>query len=407
MLNKKELIGGVLLVSGTTIGAAMLALPTITGLAGFFPSIILFVFYWMLLTYSAFLMLEATLFMGGKTNIISMARKTLGFPGEAASWTFYLFLLYALTTAYLTGSSQIMQDMFQAVFGLDLPHYAGVLPLLLVFGYFVYHGTKAVDFVNRLLMTGLAIAYFLMIVTLFPEVKTDNLRHTAWKYLLISNSVIATSFGFHIIIPTLSCYLNRDVKKLTLSLLIGSFIPLIIYILWVFVSLGIIPIEGAFGIKEGYLEGENGVHLLTGILGNNWLSMIARFFSFFAIITSFLGVSLSLQDFLADGFKVKKTPSGKSVLFLLTFLPPLIIMWLNPRAFLTALEYAGAFGVMTLLVLMPALMVYKGRYIDHYSGEYQAPGGKLSLILVMIIAIGLISLEVITKLGIINLATLI
>lgn len=37
-----RLIGGILLVAGTTIGAGMLALPIVTGFAGFWPSIALF-----------------------------------------------------------------------------------------------------------------------------------------------------------------------------------------------------------------------------------------------------------------------------------------------------------------------------------------------------------------------------
>ena len=41
---KKEgsVIGGILLIAGSCIGAGMLGLPILTGLVGFFPSLILF-----------------------------------------------------------------------------------------------------------------------------------------------------------------------------------------------------------------------------------------------------------------------------------------------------------------------------------------------------------------------------
>ena len=41
-MNLGRLLGGILLVAGTAIGAGMLALPVSTGLAGFYPSLFLF-----------------------------------------------------------------------------------------------------------------------------------------------------------------------------------------------------------------------------------------------------------------------------------------------------------------------------------------------------------------------------
>ena len=53
-----RLIGGILLVAGTTIGAGMLALPVVTGFVGFWPSLALFFVYWLYMTFTAFLMFE-------------------------------------------------------------------------------------------------------------------------------------------------------------------------------------------------------------------------------------------------------------------------------------------------------------------------------------------------------------
>jgi len=390
-------IGGILLVSGTTIGAAMLALPVTTGASGFYPSLLLFIFYWALLTYSAFLLLEVTLWMEKSTNLISMANKTLGKWGEGVSWISYLFLLYALTTAYLTGSSSIFSDFVLSFTGFQLPYWFGPIPLLLAFGYFVFKGAHSVDKINRLFMLALAVCYCILIAWLMPHIDTALLNHVDYRYLLVSNAVIATSFGFQIIIPTLVNYLERDVAKLRLVLIIGSTIPLFVYILWNAVALGIIPLQGEYGIIQGYQEGANGIHLLTGILGPSLISTIARFFSFFAIITSFLGVSLSLSDFLSDGLKIENKGKGKLFLMALTFVPPLVIMWINPRAFLTALEWAGVFGVVVLLVLMPAIMVYKGRYSKNFKGAYTAPGGKGTILFVIFLCFIIIGLEIFNR----------
>jgi tyrosine-specific transport protein len=401
MKQHSKLIGGVLLVAGTATGAGMLALPVSTGMAGFFPSLILFLIYWAYMTYTAFLMLEVNLWLGKETNLISMARLTLGRGGQVVSWIVYLFLLYALTTAYIAGSTPIVIDAVESLTSIRLPEWFGAIPLLVIFGFFVYRGIHSVDWINKLLMAGLVIAYGILVIFLTPHVEKSLLDHVDVRYLLVGVSVVATSFGFHIIIPSLVTYLDRDVVKLKKVLMIGSVIPLLVYIVWEFLTLGIIPIDGPEGIRQGYIDGSNGAHLLTAILGNKAISMVARFFSFFAIVTSFLGVSLSLFDFLADGLNIQKTRGGRSLLYLMTFIPPLIITLIDPRAFLSALEYAGAFGVVTLLGLLPALMVWSGRYYKRLAADadYHTPGGKGILLVVMLLSLGVIGMEVAIKLG--------
>lgn len=402
MKQHSKMLGGILLVSGTTVGAAMLALPVSTGMAGFWPSMALLVLYWAFMTYTAFLILEVNLWMERGGNLITMAKMTLGRWGQAFSWIIYLFLLYSLTTAYIAGSTPIVLDVVHNVTGIALPEWAGAIPLLLIFGFFVYRGTRSVDRVNRLLMLGLVVAYGLMVFFLTPHVNKELLSHVDWRYIMIGVSVVATSFGFHIIIPSLVNYLDHDVPKLKKVILIGGIIPLVVYVVWVFLTLGIIPVEGPNGIAQGYVQGSNGAHLLTAFLGDSAIAMVARFFSFFAIVTSFLGVSLSLSDFLADGLRIRRTRGGRALLYILTFLPPLLITLGDPRAFLSALEYAGAFGVITLLGLFPALMVWAGRYVEHLDKEsgstFRVPGGKMALAAVMLISLIVIGIEIAIKL---------
>jgi tyrosine-specific transport protein len=394
-----KLIGGILLVSGTTIGAGMLALPVITGFAGFIPSVLLIFLFWIYMTYTALLFLEVNLAQEENTNLIKMAKKTLGKPGEWIAWIAYLFLLYSLTTAYLAGSGPIINDFVQGFWGIHLPNWVGALPLFAVFGYFVYRGTSSVDYVNRILMLGLAVAYFLMIIFIFPYVDKNLLMRMDSKYLLISIAIIATSFGFHIIIPSLTHYMERDVVSLRKALWIGGLIPLVVYLTWEFLTLGVIPLNGAYSISEGYREGVNGSYLLSKTLNSSYIALIARFFSFFAIVTSFLGVSLSLFDCLADSLHIEKTHTGRAVTFGLTFLPPLAFTIYDPRAFLTALEYAGAFGVVTLLGLLPALMTWSKRYYLNQKTDYQVKGGKWALILVILFSVCIMTIELANQFG--------
>lgn len=382
----------------------MLALPIVTGFAGFWPSAALFILYWIYMTFTALLMLEVNLWMGEHTNLITMAKNTLGRGGQILSWIIYLFLLYTLTTAYLAGGGPIFMEAFESMTGWQPPAWLNPFPLMIIFGFFVYQGARSVDYVNRFLMLGLAVSYVLMVIFLTPHVKASLLNHSNLNMLWIAVSIVSTSFGFHIIIPTLTDYLHRDVKQLRWVLLIGSAIPLIVYISWELLTLGIIPLQGNHGLADGYQKGVDGATLLGFYLGDTDLSLLARLFSLFAIITSFLGVSLSLRDFLADGLQIQKTARGRLLLYLLTFAPPLLITLLDPRAFLDALEYAGAFGVVTLLGLLPVLMVWSGRYVQHRTGPFRTPGGRWALAAAFAVSLLVIGLEVANKAGYLTIA---
>ena len=379
----------------------MLALPVATGLAGFIPAQALLVLLWLYMTYTAYLILEVNLWMGDHVNMISMATRTLGLFGQILAWASYMFLLYSLTTAYLVGSGEIFTTIVADATGFIVPEWVGPLPLLVIFGYAVYEGTRLVDYLNRILMGILVVAYLTVVFFLAPEVNGALLIQHNWKMLLLGVSIVVTSWGFHIIIPTLTTYLHRNVKDLKLVLAVGSSIPLVIYTLWQLVTLGIIP---AAVLRQGYVQGENGATLLSNTLGATWIGGVSVGFAFIAIVTSFLGASLSLWDCLADSLKIQKVGMGRVYLYALTFLPPAFFALTTPRAFLSALEYAGAFGVVTLLGILPALMVWWGRYRLKLSlpESYRAPGGKPALLLVIVISLAVIAVEVLHKVGIIE-----
>ena len=66
-----KVVGGILLVVGTSIGGGMLALPIASSGEGFFLSTILLVFCWLAMMLPALLILEVNLWLPAKTNIIT------------------------------------------------------------------------------------------------------------------------------------------------------------------------------------------------------------------------------------------------------------------------------------------------------------------------------------------------
>ena len=390
MLNNR-LFGGILLVSGTSIGAGMLALPVISSFAGFVPSFFLLGICWLFLFITSLLLLDVNLSFKGEINLITMAGKTLGIWGKVVCWVTYLLLLYSLTAAYIAGSSPLFIEAFHYATGFTLPTWLGPFPLLILFGLFVYLGTGAVDWVNRLLMFGLILTYLLLVALLPSHIQPDLLKHVDKTAMWVAIPVLITSYGFHIIIPTLTTYLKHDKKRLRLALFIGSLIPFLVYTLWELLILGVVPLSGEHGLISAYIDGKTAASSLSYVLENAWISTIARSFSFFAILTSFLGVSLSLSDFLTDGLHMKRFSLGREFACLLTFIPPLIFVLIYQRGFLLALEFAGIF-VAILLCIVPALMAWK-------LPAYKTFSRRFMLIVVILLSLGVIGLDIMEEMG--------
>ncbi|MGD2170396.1 MAG: aromatic amino acid transport family protein [Chlamydiota bacterium] len=395
MVKTNRFFGSVLLIAGTSIGAAMLALPIKSGFAGFFPSIAALPILWLFFLITAFLILDVNLSIEGETNMVSMAEKTLGIVGKVVCWVVYLLLLYSLTSAYISGSAPVFSEFFKWSTGLNLPEWISPLLIIGFFGTFVYHGTKWVDYINRFFMIGLAITYFMIVVFGPSQINTKLLSHYDPKAILVAIPLLFTSFGYHIIIPSLTTYERHNTSKLRLTILVGSLIPLLVYFLWEFFVMGLVPLSGSENsLVQAFNEGAPSTKPLVQLINHPVAELGARFLAFFAIVTSFLGVSLSLRDFLRDGLKLKSGKKGRLMACVLTFAPPLIFVLSYPRAFIIALQYAGLF-VAILLGILPALMAWKLK-------KYKNFFGRSLLITIILGSLFAIVLEFLDEGGVLN-----
>lgn len=379
-----HLFGGTLLVAGTSIGVGMLALPVATAEGGFLPSIMIYLTCWLFMLCTGLLILEACVWMPKDANLITMATRLLGRPGQVFCWLVYLFLFSSLMVAHVAGGG----SEIHAISGHALPNWVSTLLYVGIFAPAVYLGTQWVDRLNLLLMLGVVVTYLIFVLSSFSYVKMENLSHFNMTAAFGALPVVFTAFGYQSLIPTLMTYMNRDAKKLRLAIILGTSIPFLIYIVWEFLILGIIPTQGPGGLAEALTKGQNAVAPLGAYLKNPTLVTIGHAFAFFAMTTSFVGISIAFVDFLADGFQVKKKGIQKIGLCAIVFLIPMLISLVYPHIFILALSYAGGIGVALLLGAMPVLMVWSGRYFHGHSLMHQQlPGGKIFLGILLVFVI--------------------
>lgn len=382
-----SIFGGMLLITGSCIGAGMLALPILSGLSGFFPSLIMFFCAWAFMTLTALLLIEVNGWFSTKVNLVTMVGKTLGRPGKIVCWVFYLFLFYALLVAYIAGSGSLLASILEQHFRLIVPNWGGSLLFVILFGLVVFRGTRPVDLWNRFLMI-FKIAAFLGLVFLgASHVQTEYLMRSDPQYAVFALPVLVISFGFHNMIPTITNYMGGNLKKVRHSIILGGLFALVIYLVWQIIVLGIVPLEGENGILNSLKNGEEASQAVAGILGSSWASYFTTLLAFFAILTSFLAQSLSLTHFLADGLKVSYKRHEEGALVMLALIPPLLLAIYFPNIFFKALNFAGGICAVILFGILPVLMVWKGRYHQKLKAPWQVKGGRGLLAVIFLFAL--------------------
>ncbi|WP_438873210.1 tyrosine transporter TyrP [Providencia hangzhouensis] len=393
---KNRTLGSVFIVAGTTIGAGMLAMPIAAAGNGFLVSLAMLLVLWALMCYTALLLVEVYQHESHETGIGSVAQRYLGSSGKFITGFSMMFLMYALTAAYVSGAGEIITSNLKSSFAIEMADWMGIVVFTVIGGGVVCFGTSSVDFINRILFAAKIVFLVIILALMMPHVEQQNLLAAPTEKVLILSAipVFFTSFGFHGSVPSIVKYMGGDVKKLRVIFIIGSAIPLIAYILWQIATLGSIGTTTFVGILAEN-AGLNGLlDAIKDVAQSGKTELIAQMFMSLALATSFLGVALGLFDFLADLFKRQDNASGRLQTGLLTFGPPLVFALFYPKGFVMALGYA-AIALSILALLLPSAMAFKSRTLNQR--KYQVLGVGLGLSLVFICGI----IVIVVQLGIV------
>ena len=381
---------GSLMISGTMIGAGMLGLPLLTASCGIFVATVLCVVVWAFMLVTGLLLLEASLTMDNHVGFISLARRYLGRTGALFTGGLFIFLYFFLLVAYLAAGAPLLKFFSLGVVHIGISDTSALVLFSLIFGLIVALGPKYIDNANVILTAGMAVVLLLLFSVGFSEVSIARMQTLSWKEGIFAIPLLFSAFGYHNLIPSLVTYMNRDKRALKDAIIIGTTIPLIIYILWQMLVIGAIPLST---LKVGALEGVTATTLFAQYAHKPWIAIIGQMFSFLAITTSVLGVSFALVDFIADGLRIKPVGKNRMWLTFLAFSVPLLLTMIDRTIFIRALSIAGGIGESLLNGMIPVALVYSLRYVKKIKSPYRVPSKKTGLALLAIFALFVFGVE--------------
>ncbi len=380
---KQRTTGSIFMVAGIAIGAGILAMPLVTAGIGFTATLILFVLTSVLMCYTALLLVEVYQHQPAQTGFSTLARRYLGKGGLWLTSFSMLFLMYALTAAYISGAGELLAGGFQRISAQRCPSWLGMLIFTLIAGGLVCTGTRFIDLSNRILFSIKAIFLLLIPAVMIPHVEKENLMTfpQSQGLVLAAIPVILTSFGFHGSIPSIINYLGGNIRQLRQVFIIGSLIPLVTFIFWQWSILGAFSGDTFSTILAAGSGLDGLLQAVTHLLASPYVALTVHLFACLALVTSFLGVSLGLFDYLADLCRRENNFHGRLQTGALTFVPPLAVALLYPQGFIAALGFAGV-ALAILALFLPVLMVWKTRRL--HQRHYQVWGGNPMLVLVLL-----------------------
>ena len=403
-------LGTTLLVSGTMIGAGMLAMPLTSAGIGFTFTVVLLISLWILLTYSALLFVEVYQTTESDSGIGTLSALYFGNAGRVVSTTVMFVFLYALLAAYISGGGEILMKATQST-GLlgqegvitntspemTLKIFIGIFTVF--FGSFVIISTKVVDGFNRLLFFVMLAALVVVMFVMFPKASVQNLMAMPLDNALIISAapIFFTSYGFHGSIPSLVKYMEGDVRGLRIAIVAGSAITLVGYILWQLSTHGVLSQSEFTQILKEKPTLYGLIEACRRITGSGIIASAVQLFSALALVTSFLGVALGLfdctEDMLRKGLHIN---AGRLLLGAITFLPPVLFAYFYPD-FIAALSYAGQMFAFFAVVL-PVGLVWKARR-RYPNLPYRVAGGDIALIIALVIGIVVACIPFFVKAG--------
>jgi tryptophan-specific transport protein len=379
-----SLLSGIAIVAGTAVGAGMFSLPIVSSGMWFSWSLVLLVVSWFFMYHSSLMIMEANLNFEPGASFDTFVGGLLGSRWNAINSLTLLFVLYILTYAYVSGGGSIVSHTLDAAVGIELPRTVAGFIFATGLSIFVWYSAALVGRLASIFVGGMIVTFLMSVGGLTVSVQMPLLLQNEPEYLLFAFAAIPTylaAFGYHGCVPSLVKLYHQDPQKIQVCLLVGSLTSLVVYALWHVATLGNIPRQEFVVIKSLGGNVSDLVSALSSVADTKQLSTLLGLFANFAVVSSFLGVTLGLFDFIADKFKFGDDRVGRLKTALVTFVPPTVGGLFFPNGFLYAIGLAGLCACMWGTII-PAMAARASR-TKFGSPSYRVWGGSAMIYLVI------------------------
>ncbi len=350
-----SLLTAAALLIGTVIGAGILGIPYVVAKAGFWYGVLLVLGLGVVYVFLHLFLGEIILRTKEQYQLTGYAGKYLGPLGKKVMTFSLLISLYGALIAYIIGSGETLYYVFK----IGSPSVWSILFFLIAAG-IIYQGIKAAGKTEMLLTLFLIGTVLGIGIFSFERIHLQEFTFFHPAFFFFPYGVILFAYHGTAAVPEMQEALGKKKKYLKMAVLLGSGIPIIIYLLFTFVVVGLIGLENF----ELLAPNQRIATVALGIYSHPLLGLLANIFATLAMFTSYLTISLALRGIYEYDYNI-----SKRVAFSLTVLVPLIIALLGLTSFITILMVTGTLigGLEGSLIV---LMYWKAKKNGDRNPEY-------------------------------------
>ena len=376
-ISKKQyiFIRATALLSGTIIGAGILAIPYAVYEAGYWLGILYIIILGIVMMFLHLMLGEISLRTRGFLDVPELIHKYLGKKGHLIALGSLFIIIYGALTAYIRAAGDIISSVTV------LPSYTGSMIFFIIGGYLALRGLKVVSKWELVFGIGM----ILIIATLW--LKALSINGIDWtQFQLVPFRSLSASFSPYgvilfaysglIAIPYIKKLLGKQVVYMKSVIKLGFLIPLFLYSLFVTLVIGVsgVDITPVATVSLGQKLGGQAL-------------VIINIFALLAISTSFIMLGRSLIESYMSLGKIHRHTAT-----IATFLPPMGLVLVNGASFNSVLNYAGGIGVSILSILI-VLTFWRSKRIGKIPPAYSLGHVKwVGIIMITMFFIGMVSL---------------
>ena len=284
-------------LTGTIIGAGILGIPYVFAQSGFLSGLFWLIVLGGVMIFMNLTLSEITLRTKGKHQLSGYAEKYLGHWGKCAMFFAMLFGIYSALLAYLIGEGESLSRLLP---GNINPIFFGIA-FWLIMTLFLREGLRGLKKLETWGVLGIIILILGIFVKFIPQIQPSNLlTFNVPNFALPIGVIMFALLGFTSI-PELRQEIKGQEKLFKKAIIVGTLIPIFLYILFSSVFVGIL----GKGVTEVATLSFGPLITILGI---------------FTMLTSYFVLSYSIRDTFKYDFK-----TSRNINFFFTSLVPLIL----------------------------------------------------------------------------------
>jgi tyrosine-specific transport protein len=371
----KHLVDAIATLMGFIIGAGILGIPYVVAKAGFLTGLIDIVLIGIAVLFLNLYTGEIALRTKGSHQLSGYAEAYYGNWGRRIMVFFMIVGLYGALIAYIIKEGQFLSAILSPFFGGSPLVYS-----IIFFGIFsilVYLGLGAIEKSELLMVLLLFLIILAISIFCMPHVNLQNLNSFEPTNFLIPYGVILFAFFGMAAIPEVKEEMKNDRKNIKKAIIIGSAIPILLYVLFAFIVVGV-----SSNVTDGAILG------LSQVLGYK-MFMLGIIFGILTMATSFIAVALALKESYMFDLKLRKFTSSTLTCFIALAIALIIIMSDIKNAFFIVLDITGAV-IGSLTAIFVILIYLKAKKHGQRKPEYSINNRFIGFILIIMFILGLL-----------------